>query len=59
MFKPRIRIRIGKFGADIGWFSGEPFVLFGLLIGEEWASGDGVTLFDLTVAKFAITLFVG
>lgn len=55
--KPRIYKHFGNLFVNVGWFSGEPFALFKLTIGqvtEGYPDGiDCITLFDIQVTKIA------
>lgn len=61
MFKPRIRLeteirKLGHLSLDLGWFAGEPFKLFTLVLLSQWEYQEGFTVIELTVAKFSIHL---
>ena len=51
-----MNIQIGRFWLSLGWFSGEPFVLFLLLVGEfiGYPKIDMVTIFSIQVLKLSL-----
>jgi hypothetical protein len=56
--KPRLYISIKRFWINLGWFSGEEFVLFSFKLFECFTNSKGnldqITFFDLQIAKFSL-----
>lgn len=55
-FKKNINPRIGKLWVNMGWYSGDPFRVFLLEIGQHVNGLDMIVIFSIQVALLSFTI---